>query len=166
MEVNLDQIEFYHGPNRPSAKDVPSNHASTHASRYLQQTFSTGLGFRPRQCEVSLGQSPPMTGPTHEWNIFDFEINHVYEPIQSEMKKEVEPAVARELPAATVSSLDRGSFLPGFSEPAPPTDSARTNLCPAKPGHLDIVSHDMPGYNLPGKLTHHDDEGLPLSLIV
>lgn len=149
--MNLDQIEFYHGPSHPSAKDVPSNHASNHAFRYPQQTFPTGFGFRPKQCEVSLGQSLPLTGITREWNIFDFEINHLNDYTRAEMTEELEPAVARNLPAGTISSSNSGSSFLELSEPAPLTDLTRTNSGLTKPGHLDLVSLNMRGNDLPGK---------------
>lgn len=158
MRVDLDQIEFYHGPSRPplstSEKSVPPNHAPAHMPRYLQQSFPTGFGFCPGPCEVPLGQSPPLTGITHEWNIFDFEINHVYGPTQTEMTKDAGPLVTTDIPAACDILLDRGSSALAFSEPVPSTHSARTIPCPTGLNHLDPIPPDMRGDDLPGKLTN------------
>ncbi|KAJ6104865.1 hypothetical protein N7486_003554 [Penicillium sp. IBT 16267x] len=152
MRVDLDQIEFYHGPNRPppstSAKSVPPGHAPAHVPRYFQQSFPPGFGFRPGPCEVPLGQSPPLTDTTHEWNIFDFEINHVFGPTRPEMMKDVEPAVTTNMPAARDILLHRGSSALAFSEPAPSTDSANTIPCPAGPDHLNPNTSDMRGDDL------------------
>ncbi|KAJ5971786.1 uncharacterized protein N7479_001704 [Penicillium vulpinum] len=52
-------------------------------------------------------QSLPLTGTTHEWNMFDFEINHVYGPTPPEMTKDVEPPVTTDIPAACDILLDR-----------------------------------------------------------
>jgi hypothetical protein len=123
--------------------------------RYLQQSFPTGSGFCPGPCEVPLGQSPPLTGTTHEWNIFDFEINHVYGPTQTEMTKDVGPSVTTDIPAACDILLDRGSSALAFSEPVPSTHFAGTIPCPAGPNHLDPIPPDMRGDDLPGKLTQH-----------
>ncbi|KAJ5588700.1 hypothetical protein N7537_011378 [Penicillium hordei] len=153
MRVDLDQIEFYHGPSCPplstSAKSVPPNHAPAHVPRYLQQSFPTGIGFCPGPCEVPLGQSPPLTGTTHEWNIFDFEINHVYGPTPPEMTKDVGPPMTTDIPAACDILLDRGSSALAFSGPVPSTHSARIIPCPAGPNHLDPISPDMRGDDLP-----------------
>jgi hypothetical protein len=157
MRVDLDQIDFYHGPSRPppctSAKSVPP--APAHVPRYFQQSFPTGFGFRPGPCEVSLGQSTPPAGTTHDWNIFDFEINHVYGPTRPEMTKDVEPGVTTNMPATRDISLDRGISALAFSEPVPLTDSARTIPSPAVPGHLDPIPSDMRGDDLPGMLAKH-----------
>ncbi|KAJ5533359.1 hypothetical protein N7494_009911 [Penicillium frequentans] len=118
MEVNLDQIEFYHGPSHQppstSAKSVNPGHASAHVPRYFQHSFPTGFGFRPGQSEVPLGQSPPLTGTTHAWNIFDFEINNVYGHPQPEMTKDVEPAVTTNMLAAHVG-ITNDESRPSFS---------------------------------------------------
>ncbi|KAI1829038.1 hypothetical protein DTO027I6_10119 [Penicillium roqueforti] len=154
MRVDLDQIEFYHGPSGPplstSAKNVPPNHAPVHVPRYLQQSFSTGFGFCPGPCEVPLGQSPPLTGTTYEWNIFDFEINHVYGPTRPEMTKDVESPVTpvtTNMPASGDILLGRGSSALAFSEPVPLTDSAKTIPCPSGPD-LDHIP-DKRGNDLP-----------------
>ncbi|KAF3006195.1 hypothetical protein E8E15_001355 [Penicillium rubens] len=125
------------------------NHAPAHVPRYLQQSFPTGSGFCPGPCEVPLGQSPPLTGTTHEWNIFDFEINHVYGPTQTEMTKDVGPSVTTDIPAACDILLDRGSSALAFSEPVPSTHFAGTIPCPAGPNHLDPIPPDMRGDDLP-----------------
>lgn len=156
MGVNLDRIEFYHGPSRPppsiSAKSVPTDHVSAHMPQYFQHSFPTGLGFRPGPCEVPLGQSPPPAGTTHAWNIFDFEINNVYGPTRPEMTKYVEPAVTTNMPAARDILLDRGSSALAFSEPVPSADSARTTPCPSGPDQVDHTLPDMRRNDLPGKL--------------
>lgn len=147
--MNLDQIEFYHGPSRQppstSVKSVPPNHAPAHVPRYFQQSFPTGFGFRPGPCEVSLGQSPRLAGTTHEWNIFDFEINNIDGSTQPKMTNDVEPAVTENMPAARDILLDRGSSALASSEPVPLTDSAKTIPCLAGPDHIDHIPSDMRG---------------------
>lgn len=156
MEVNLDQIEFYHGPSQQppstSAKSVNPGHASAHVQQYFQHSFPTGFGCRPGQSEVPLGQSPPLTGTTHAWNIFDFEINNVYGPPKPEMTKDVEPAVTTNMLAAHGIPLDRGSYALAFSEPVPSTDPEGTSPCPSGPDQVDHTLLDMRGNGLPGKL--------------
>lgn len=159
MGVNLDQIEFYHGPSRPppstSAKSVPTDHASAHGPQYFQHSFPTGFGFRPGPCEIPLGQSPPLTGTNHAWNIFDFEINNVYGSPRPEMTKDVEPAVTTNMPARREIPSDRGSSALALSEPVPPTDSARTIPCPAGPDYVHSIPPGVQGDDLPGKLAPH-----------
>ncbi|KAJ5404059.1 hypothetical protein N7509_003930 [Penicillium cosmopolitanum] len=159
MSVNLDQIEFYHGPSRPppytNAKSVPPDHVPAHVPPCFQQTFPAGFGFRPEPWEVPLGQSLPLAGTTHEWNIFDFEINNVYGPTLPETRKDVELAVTPAIPAARDILLDRGSSALAFAEPVPLTDSAKTIPCPAGPNSLEHISPDMRGNDLQGKLAHH-----------
>ncbi|KAJ5343366.1 uncharacterized protein N7506_003190 [Penicillium brevicompactum] len=153
MRVDLDQIEFYHGPSRPplstNAKSVSPNYAPAHVPRYLQQSFPTGLGFCPGPYEAPLGQTPPLTGTTHQWNIFDFEINHVYGPTPPEMTKDVGPPVTTDIPAADDILLDRGSTALASSEPVPSIDPARTISCPAGLNHPDPIPPDMRGDDLP-----------------
>lgn len=144
MGVNLDQIEFYHGPSRQppftSAKSVTPGHVPAHVSRYFQQSFPAGSSFRP-------GQPSQLTGRAHEWNIFDFEINNVYGPTRPEVTKDVEPPVTTNIPAACDILLERGTSALAFSEPVPLTDSPKTISCLSGP--------DMPGNDLPGKLAQY-----------
>lgn len=157
--MDLDQIEFYSGPSRPpfstSAKKVPPNHGPAHVPRYFQQSFPAGFGFRPGPHEVPPGQSPPLTGTTHEWNIFDFELNHAYDPTRPEMTKHVKPPVTTNTPAARDVLLNRGSSALAFSEPVPSTDSVKTSSCPTGPDHLDHFSPDIRGDDMLGKLPQH-----------
>ncbi|KAJ5143028.1 uncharacterized protein N7515_001815 [Penicillium bovifimosum] len=152
MIVDLNHIEFYNGPSRPpfstSATSVPPNHGPAHVPRYFQQSFPTGFGFRAGPCEVPPGQSPPLTGTTHEWNIFDTEINHIYGPTQPAISKDIERAVTKNMPAARDIALDRGSSAPAFSEPVPSTDSVNPSLCPVVPENLDHITPDMRGDEL------------------
>lgn len=158
MKVNLDQIEFYQGPIRPSpstsAKSVPPDYAPAPVPRYLQHSFSTGIGFRPGPGEVPLGQPLPLTGTTHEWNIFDFEINNVYRPTRSEVTKDVEPPVTTNMPACDIL-LERGTSTLAFSESVLSTDSAQSIPCPSGSDQVDRSLLDMQGNNLPGKLAQH-----------
>ncbi|KAJ5544153.1 hypothetical protein N7494_005432 [Penicillium frequentans] len=170
MEVNLDQIEFYHGPSRQppstSAKSVNPGHASAHVPQYFQHSFPTGFGFRPGQSEVPLGQSPPLTGTTHAWNIFDFEINNVYGHPQPEMTKDVEPAVTTNMLAAHGIPLDRGSSALAFSEPVPSTDSAGTSPCLSGADQVDHTLPDMRGNDLPDTVPDTKEmETSPLSCV-
>jgi hypothetical protein len=159
MSVNLDRIEFYHGPSRPrpytNAKSVPPDHVPAHVPPCFQQTFPAGFGFRPGPWEVPLGQSPFLTGTTQEWNIFDFEINNVYGPTLPEMRKDVEPAMPTAMPAARDILLDRGSSALAFADPVPLADSAKTIPCPAGPDSLEHISPDIQGSGLQGKLAQH-----------
>ncbi|KAJ6010426.1 hypothetical protein N7451_001838 [Penicillium sp. IBT 35674x] len=147
MGVNLDQIEFYHGPSRPppstSAKSVPTDHASAHVPQYFLQSSPTGFGFRPGPCEVPLGQSPPLTGATHAWNIFDFEVNNVYGPTRPEMTKDVESAVTTNMLAAREIPFDRRNSALAYSEPVLSTDSVEIILCPARPDYIHSVPPDV-----------------------
>ena len=157
--MDLDQIEFYHGPNRPplstSAKSVATDYTSAHVPQHFQHSFPTGLGFRPGPFEVPLRRSPPLTGTTHAWNIFDFEINHVYGPTRPEMTKDVGSAVTTNLPAARGTSLDRESSALAFSAPVPLTDSAKTVPCPAEPDQLPPIPPCVQGDGSPGTLAQH-----------
>ncbi|KAJ6115292.1 hypothetical protein N7486_001070 [Penicillium sp. IBT 16267x] len=159
MGVNLDQIEFYHGPRRQppstSAKSVTPGHVPAHVPRYLQQTFPTGFGFRPGPCEVPPGQPPQPTGTTHEWNIFDFEINNVYGPTRPEVTKDAEPPVTTNIPDIL---LERGTSALASSEPVPLTDSPKTFPCLSGP--------DMPGNYLPDAVPDtKETETSPLSCV-
>lgn len=154
MRVNLDQIEFYRGPSRPppstSANRLLPDHTRDHVPRYFQPSFPTGLSFHPGPGDVPLGESPPLAGTTHEWNIFDFEINEIYCPTWPDMSKEVEPAVIPNMPATCDILLDHRSSTPA-SEPVPLTDLANETPCPARPDLLDHTP-DMRGNDIPGKL--------------
>lgn len=50
-----------------SAKSLPPEHTP----RPFQHSFPTMLTFGPESCGTLLGQEPPLTGMTHQWNIFD-----------------------------------------------------------------------------------------------
>lgn len=158
MRVNLDQIEFYQGPIRPSpstsAKSVPPDLAPTPVPRYLQHSFSTGIGFRPGPGEVPQGRPQPLTGTTHKWNIFDFEINDVYGPTRPEVTRDVEPPVTTNMPASDIL-LERGTSTRAFSESVLSTDSAQSIPCPSGSEQVDRSLLDMQGNNLPGKLAQH-----------
>ncbi|KAJ5644219.1 uncharacterized protein N7484_006726 [Penicillium longicatenatum] len=162
MGVNLDQIEFYHGPSRQppstSTKSVTPSHVPAHVPRYFQQSFPTGFGFRPGLCEVPPGQPPQLTGTTHEWNIFDFEINNVYGPTRPDVTKDVEPPVTTNMPAACDILLERGTSALDSSEPVPLTDSPKTSPC--------LSESDMPGYYLPDAIPDtKKTEASPLSCV-
>lgn len=150
MRVDLDQIEFYHGPSPlspfTSAKSVTGGHAPIHTPRYFQQPSPARFGFRSRRDEALLEQPPPVTGTTHEWNIFDFEINNVYVPTRPEIAKDIEPPVATDIPAACHIPVGFGPSASAFPEPVPLTDSAKTIPYPAKLDHLDhiIRRNDLP----------------------
>ncbi|KAJ6096876.1 hypothetical protein N7486_007622 [Penicillium sp. IBT 16267x] len=164
MGVNLDQIEFYHGPSRQppstSAKSVTPGHVPAHVPRYLQQSFPTGFGFRPGPCEVPPGQPPQLTGTTHEWNILDFEINNIYGPTRPEVTKDVEPPVTTNIPAACDILLERGTSALASSEPVPLTDSPKTIPCLSGP------RSDMPGNYLPDAVPDtKETETSPLSCV-
>lgn len=160
MGVNLDQIEFYHGPNRPPlstrAKTAYADHTSAYMPQYSQHSFLTAFGSHPGSCEVPLGQSPPLTGKTHAWNIFDFEINKVDGPALPEITKEVEPAATANMPAARHISLHRRSSALASPEPVPSTDPARTISCPAGPDPLQSVLPGVQGDDSPGKLAQQN----------
>jgi len=155
--VNLDQIEFYRGPSRPppstNANRLLPDHTLDHVPRYFQPSFPTGLSFRPDPGGISLEESPPLAGTTHEWNIFDFEINNVYCSTWPERSKDIEPAVIPNIPAARDILLDHRISAPA-SEPVPLTDLANTTPCPAGPDHLDYTP-DIRGNDIPGKLAQH-----------
>ncbi|PWY83691.1 hypothetical protein BO94DRAFT_547355 [Aspergillus sclerotioniger CBS 115572] len=144
MRVILDQIEFYHGPSlqRPStsAKKVSTGHATAHAPRTFHRYSPTGSGFCQRPCEASLGQAPPLTGTTHEWNMFDIAIDNVYGSTWPQITKGIEPAATTNMPTA------RDMLLDGRSSTLADSVSLRHSTrvtCPAGADYLDRIPPDM-----------------------
>ncbi|PYH98601.1 hypothetical protein BO71DRAFT_426045 [Aspergillus ellipticus CBS 707.79] len=136
MKVNLDQIEFYHGPSlqqtSTSAKKVSANTATAHDPRNFHHYSPTGFGFHQRPCEALLGQAPPLTATTHEWNMFDVAIDNSFSWPQ--ITKGVETVTTTNIPTASDILLDHGSLALADS------GSLRHSTpvtCPAGTNHLD-----------------------------
>lgn len=158
MRVNLDQIEFYHGPSlqRPSinSQKVPPDHATADVPQNFQHSFPAQTVFCPRPCEASLRDTLPLADTTHEWNIFDVEINDLYGSNRPEMTKDVEPAVTKNMPTTSDILSGSGSSAPAFSEPVPLTDSVAPVPRHAGTDLLDRAPY-MRENDLPGKLVQH-----------
>lgn len=158
MSVNLDQIEFYHGPSRQSLSTSIKQLPPAHAPRPFQHSFSTGFAFPPGPCGgPPLGQEPPLGGTTHQWNIFDVEINNVYGFTRPQTTQDVEPAVTENMPTVHDTPLDLGNSPLAVSGPEPLKGSATPISCPARSDHPDHVPPDMRKNDLPGKLAQHFD---------
>ncbi|KAL4935473.1 hypothetical protein BDV06DRAFT_128306 [Aspergillus oleicola] len=144
MWVNLDEIEFYHGPNRQppstSAKSLPQEHTP----RSFQHSFPTTFTFRPESCGAPLGQEPPLTGMTHQWNIFD------------QMMEVVEPAMTTDMPDVLYTPLALGGYPLAGSGPAPSKDSAT-----AVSDRLDLISCNMRRNDLPDTMSDTKEAETP-----
>ncbi|KAK1146190.1 hypothetical protein N8T08_003280 [Aspergillus melleus] len=154
MWVDLDQIEFYHGPSRQppsstSAKNAPPGHASSQAPRNFQGSFPAGFGFCPRPFEAPLGQVLPLTGATHEWNIFDVEIDNVYDATQPPMTEDVEAAVTTIMSTARDILVDGERSTLAFLEPVLLKVSTTSDSCLAEANHLDCSHPGMRENGLP-----------------
>ncbi|KAI3124182.1 hypothetical protein CBS147326_8411 [Penicillium roqueforti] len=145
MKVNLDQIEFYHGPSRPPPSTSAKQLSPAFTPQPFQHSSSTGFTFRPSPCGTPLGQEPLLTGTTHQWNIFDVEINNVYDFTRPRTMEDVEPGISADMPAVFDTPLDLGGSPLAVSRPGPLPGSATPVRSPAESDPLDHAPPDIRG---------------------
>ncbi|KGO73481.1 hypothetical protein PEX1_093040 [Penicillium expansum] len=156
MGINLDEIHFYHGPTRPrpstSAGGANPRHTTTHVPHHLQQSFQffpTGFDLHPRPFAMPSGQPRPLIGATHEWNIFDLEINNVSSHTCPEMTKVFEPPATTSMPSASNTLLEQGASARPSSGSVLPTGSANSTPYSSVPDQVDTTFHDIQGNESP-----------------
>ncbi|RAK96548.1 SANT/Myb-like DNA-binding domain-containing protein [Aspergillus ibericus CBS 121593] len=141
MKVNLDQIEFYHGPSgqlpSPGGKQLPP----PQFARSSQPSFATGFAFRPGLFEAPLERGRPSAVTSQVWNAFDIEINKTYGDVGHQTAEDSEPTATTAAPVTLDIPLDLGSYSLALSESAP-----------IKASTPETRQNDLPASNAPGNL--------------
>ncbi|THC90095.1 hypothetical protein EYZ11_010443 [Aspergillus tanneri] len=167
MWVNLDQIEFYHGPSNqpPSAreKQPPTYDTQFQCSLPTMPDFVQEPTNIP-EYPTPLAQESSSTGMTHAWNSFDIEMSdfcNIAAP-QSQMTTEMEPVVTADLSSILDTPLGLASYPLSFSEPAVFVDSATTT--PSTTQQLDHIPVHVQKISSSNALPDVKDAGTPLLL--
>ncbi|RAH73108.1 uncharacterized protein BO66DRAFT_235265 [Aspergillus aculeatinus CBS 121060] len=138
MRVNLDQIEFYHGPSQPSCnnrRNSPQVHIPQTSQHFSPTEVAPGLP------QATLKQDLPPSGTAYLWNTFDFEIDRLCGVTEHQTTKDAEKSIAPIVPAALdIQSDNRGSRL-ASSEPVLFEDTSATPV----PCCADQLDHVFPG---------------------